>query len=713
MQADARHPSPPSSIAGAPLVLGRVPVEALFSRRLIVAVAVFGTAMALLVAVTTAVGLWAGRQEAISGAEAVTRNLARSLTESIERSVGSIDVTLASIGDAAMEQGLSGPHLDLKAAVAQRLTFTPYLRQILVVRADGTVLFDSAGMADGRPLDLSALLEEHARLPRPLVIGVPVDGRFIGGGGRGLGHRTIPVSRLIRAADGRTLGLVVGAVNPEYFVSSFQGIESESGAHVHLWRFDGLMLAGGGGVGDPHQERGWETPLFSRYLKDAEMGTFSGVESDGLSWITSYRTTMSWPLVVSVGLTHDVALAGWRRNVEVIAWPVAAVTLIVLALTVGLAAMLRRRGHDEARLRLSDMVLNNVSNGVTIADAASPDLALIYVNPAFEKITGYGARNAVGRNARFLHEFDPSQDALDDIRVALREGRPASVVLRNQRADGSLFWNQLSLSPVHGADGAVTHWVGVQRDITQQEEARAALAKAYDDVAHYSEDLERFSFVLAHHLQEPARQMRLQAQVLLQRLEDLPDNGARQPAELIIRAAKRLVEMLRDVQAYLAVERQPVAGGTASSELALAAALNRFADPAEVGPVEVERGMLPRVGISQKHLDDLFEILIENAVRFRDGGRPLAIRVAAENHSDGWLFRVADNGIGIDPAYHERVFVALERLHLADSYGGTGIGLAIARKIVESAHGRIWVESDGVSGSTFLFTLPKAPGGMM
>lgn len=712
MQADVNVPHS-SGPAGAPLVLGSVPVEPLFSRRLIAVVTVFGIGMALLVAVTTAAGLWAGRREAVSGAEAVTRNLARSLTESVERSINSIDVTLASVADLASEQGLAAARLDLRAAVAQRLSFTPYLRQILVVRADGTVLFDSADMAGAHPFDLSALLEEHGRLPRPLVIGVPVDGRFIGGGGRMLGHKIIPVSRVIRAADGQVLGVVIGAANPDYFVSSFQGIEAESGAHVHLWRYDGLMLAGAGGLNDPHQERGWTSPLFSRHLKDAEMGTFKGMEDDGTNWITSYRTALSWPLVVSVGVSYDEALASWRRSVEMIAWPVGGVTLIVLGLTAAMTAMLRRRGRDEARLRLSDMVLSNVSNGVTIAEARSADLPLIYVNPAFEKITGYGAQDALGRNARFLHEFDPAQEALDDIRGALAEGIPASVVLRNQRADGSLFWNQLSLSPVHGADGAVTHWVGVQRDITQQEEARAALAKAYDDVAHYSEDLERFSFVLAHHLQEPARQMRLQAQVLLQRLEDYPDAGAQQPAELIIRAAKRLVEMLRDVQAYLAVERQPVAGGTASSESALAAALNRFVDPAQMGPVAVERGLLPRVGISQKYLDDLFEILIENAVRFRHGERPLALAVGAENHADGWLFRVGDNGIGIDPAYHERVFVALERLHLADSYGGTGIGLAIARKIVESAHGRVWVESDGAEGSAFLFTLPKAPGGMV
>lgn len=701
-------PNTKANNSNAAPVLGRVPVRPLFSPTLIRLVGAFGFSMGLLVAAVTAAGLWAGRQEALTGAEAVARNLTRVLTDSVERSINSVDVTLAWVAEQAALDGGIAPRPDLDQLIAQRLAFLPHLRQILVVRADGRVGYDSAHQAEGRRLDLGDLLDEHARLPRPLVIGAPVEGRYLGGGSRPGGQRTIPVSRAVRSSDGQIAALVVGALNPEFFVAHFQSIETESGAHTHLWRFDGALLAGAGGVADIQQTRGWDNPLFSRHLKEAEMGTFTEVSPDGLDWITSYRTALSWPLVISVGMPVQRALEDWRNSGEMIAWPVAAVTLIVWGLTAGLMAMLRRRGRDEARLRLSDMVLNNVSNGVTIADAGQADLPLIYVNPAFEQITGRPAAAVLGRNARFLHEFEPDQEGLAEVRTAIARGMPVTAVLRNRRADGTVFWNQLSLSPVRGDDGAVTHWVGVQRDITRQEEARAALTKAYDEVARYSDDLERFSFVLAHHLQEPARQMRLQAQVLLQRLGEDGDSGARRPAELIIKAAKRLVDMLRDVQAYLAVERRPQGDAAASSEAALAAALKRFADEASTGPVEVRRGLLPMVGLSQKALDAIFAVLVENAVRFGDSGRPLRLSVGAEPHSDGWCFQVSDNGIGIEPSYHQRIFVALERLHPAAAFEGTGIGLAIARRIVESAGGRIWVESDGDTGSTFRFTLPAA-----
>ncbi len=690
-----------------PPVLGNVPVQPLYSTALVRLVAVFGVGVALAVAVATGAALWAGRQEAIIAAQNVTGSLARPLTDAVARSINSIDVTLASVADLARKAGLDHGEIDLADAVTQRLVFTPHLRQVLVVAADGRVLFDSAGIVAGGRMDVAGLIDEHRRLPRPLLFGLPVEGRYMGSMGKAAGQSLIPVSRAVTNADGSVAALVVAAINPEHFNGGFDAIEAETGAQVHLWRFDGVLLAGARSSSAAPGTNTVDLPLFARHLKTAEMGTFIDLDDDGVRRITSYRATLSWPLVISVGLPIDKALANWRSNAEQIGWPVALVILAVLGLTVVLVRTLAKRARDEARLRLSDLVLANVSNGVTIADASLPDLPLLYVNPAFERITGYSARQAIGRNARFLHVDDPGQDELNAVRDALTEGTAVTVKLRNMRADGAPFWNQVSLTPVRNGGGAITHWVGVQRDITQEEEARAALTAAYADVAHYSADLERFSFVLAHHLQEPARQMRLQAQILLQRQGDGTASADREPSERIVEASARLIGLLRDVQTYLAVERRPAEGPPGSTNRALNGAVERYKMRAPGAISRMDKDDLPKVGVTQQHLDDLFKILVENAVQFRHPERPLGLKVTVEAEGKFWLFRFADNGIGIDSSNFERIFIPLERLKKHSDHSGTGIGLAVARRIVEAARGRIWVESDGVGGSTFRFTLPR------
>lgn len=685
---------------GGSSVLGSVPVRPLYSTALVRFVALFGIGVALAVGISTWTALWAGRQEAVAAAGNITASLTRALTDSVARSINSLEVTLSSVADLVREADQSGSDMGLASSITQRLRLAPHLRQILVVASDGMVRFDSAGLATGRRMDIGATIEDLKHVPRALVIGLPVEGRFIGGGVMAAGQSLIPVSSAIRNPDGSIAALVVAAINPEHFQMIFHEIEQDSHARVQLWRFDGVLLAGAGLSGRFPMTLSADLPLFKTHLKTAEMGGFIDSDDDGILRITSYRTTLAWPLVVSVGISMDDALVNWHRNVAQVGWPVGLVCLVVLGMTVFLVRSLARRARDEAMLRLSDRVLANVSNGVSIADASQPDLPLLYVNHAFEQITGYKAAEAIGRNARFLHDDEADQEGLDLIREALAEGKSVSVKLLNRRADGSGFWNHVSLTPVRSPVGIITHWVGVQRDITQEERDRADLADAYNSVARYSADMERFSFVLAHHLQEPARQMRLQAQLLLQK-DSLPP-ADRVPADHIIEASARLVELLRDVQIYLAVEREPVKGAVGSSNMALDAAVAKF------GPLSVEHGDLPQVAVPQRRLDDLFEILVKNSVEFCHLERPSHISVTVESSDDSfWLFKVADNGIGIEPCYFERVFIPLERLHLRVGHSGTGIGLAVARRIVEAVHGRIWVESDGIAGSTFLFTLPK------
>ncbi len=134
-----------------------------------------------------------------------------------------------------------------------------------------------------------------------------------------------------------------------------------------------------------------------------------------------------------------------------------------------------KRQQKEEELRLSNQAIGASINGIVIADAREPDLPIIYINPAFERLTGYSAAEVVGRNCRFLQGKDTDQPAIDELRAALREGKSCTVVLSNYRKDGTHFWNELTISPIYDAQGNVTHFVGIQMDITQRKQAQEAL----------------------------------------------------------------------------------------------------------------------------------------------------------------------------------------------------------------------------------------------
>ncbi|HEY9634657.1 MAG TPA: adenylate/guanylate cyclase domain-containing protein [Coleofasciculaceae cyanobacterium] len=136
---------------------------------------------------------------------------------------------------------------------------------------------------------------------------------------------------------------------------------------------------------------------------------------------------------------------------------------------------IKERQQKEEELRLSNQAIAASSNGIVISDARKPDMPITYVNPAFEHLTGYDAQEVVGRNCRFLQGNDTDQPALNELREALRRGKGCKVVLSNYRKDGTLFWNELSISPIFDADGNLTHFVGIQTDITERKVAQEAL----------------------------------------------------------------------------------------------------------------------------------------------------------------------------------------------------------------------------------------------
>lgn len=682
-------------------------VTRLYSNRLIVMVAVFGVLAVVGLTAVLLGSMRSSRLMALEAAEHSSHNIAQAVTGSVARTVQSVDVLLLATASQFEENSWPDNPADADQQLRRLLTFMPHIRQLALIADDGRILGDSGDRQLTAQWDARPYFTQADSGLQGTLIGTRQSGRMLGPAEGPHIHHFIPFFRVLKARGGHGAALLVAAVNPLYFNDMFTSLDLPPSARLRMWRYDGTLLAGdeddGGFAAADHAG----DALFAQHLKKSEFGTFLLTDTDGSERITSYRTTANWPVVISVGLSRDDVLAYWQEASLPLLWPVAGLALGLLVLTAILTRSLILRARTEAMLVLSEQVLQTVSNGVAIADATQADLPLVYVNPAFESMTGYKASDVVGTNARFLHRDDNDQPTLEQLRIALTAGEAVHVVLRNYRADGSLFWNDMTISPVHAITGGLTHFVAIQRDITEQEQNRVSLRQAYDRIERYSAELERFSFILAHHLQEPARHIVLYSQMIARALDGHIDPELRGNLDFLTKAGGRLKDLLRDVQLYLAMDRLAMVGGNAEAEMVLDKEwVNRSAALADA---DLSSGPLPRVQVPPRRLADLFAILIDNAILFRHPDRPLRIIVAATRQENGfWSFTFSDNGLGIPPEFLEKVFGVFERLHGREQFRGNGVGLAIARKLVETLGGRISAQSDGVSGTTLTFTLPEA-----
>jgi light-regulated signal transduction histidine kinase (bacteriophytochrome) len=243
----------------------------------------------------------------------------------------------------------------------------------------------------------------------------------------------------------------------------------------------------------------------------------------------------------------------------------------------------------------------------------------------------------------------------------------------------------------------------------RQSEARfrqlaESLAQANEELTRANSDLEQFGYSASHDLQEPLRNVMIYSQLLARDYGSKLDGGALEMLGYLRGGAARMERLIRDLLAYTQVKKLDVEENTDATQ-AVADALANLANAIAESCAAIEYGSLPTVPIHKVHLQQIFQNLIGNALKYRSEKQPL-IQVAAEKRDRQWLFSVRDNGIGIDSEYREQIFGLFKRLHAGDGYSGTGIGLAICKRTVERYGGRIWVESTPGESSTFYFTLP-------
>jgi two-component system CheB/CheR fusion protein len=346
-----------------------------------------------------------------------------------------------------------------------------------------------------------------------------------------------------------------------------------------------------------------------------------------------------------------------------------------------------------------------------IYDAAGKpvDYRFVEANPAFEKHTGF--HDGLGKTIR---ELVPNHDEhwFEIYGRVARTGEPTRfenpAVAMGREYDVFAF-------PV-GEEA--NRRVGILfKDITNQKRAEEALREAYEtleqrvaertaELARSNEELAQFAHVASHDLQEPLRMVSGFLKLLDERYKPQLDDKAREYINYSVEGAVRMSQLITDLLAYSRVGRAAEPFHVADSGAALETALANLGASIRESGATVTHGDLPTVQADETQLMQLLQNLVGNAVKFRSPDRPCQVHVAAEKKPDHWVFSVRDNGIGIDPKQHERVFVIFQRLHTRERYPGTGIGLAICKKIVERHGGRIWVESKIGEGSTFYFSLP-------
>ncbi len=235
-------------------------------------------------------------------------------------------------------------------------------------------------------------------------------------------------------------------------------------------------------------------------------------------------------------------------------------------------------------------------------------------------------------------------------------------------------------------------------DITERKRAEEELKRS-------NAELEQFAYVASHDLQEPLRAVAGMVQLLQQRYQGQLDERANLYIAHAVEGATRMQTLINDLLAFSRVDTRGRPFAPVNVAAALRPALANLAVAVRESRATITHDELPTVLADSGQLTQLFQNLIGNALKFR-GDQPPAIHVGAERLADAWRFSVRDNGIGIEPQYAERIFVVFQRLHTRRAYPGTGIGLAICKKIVERHGGRIWVESEPGRGATFLFTIP-------
>lgn len=348
-------------------------------------------------------------------------------------------------------------------------------------------------------------------------------------------------------------------------------------------------------------------------------------------------------------------------------------------------------------------------NSMDIITILEKDGTMRYESPSVERTLGFQREELTGANVfEFVHP-DDKEEAMKIFSQAIENpGLSLSLEVRFKHKDGS--WRILEVMGKNLLDNpAVAGIVVNSRDINKRKQSQEDLMQLAEELKRSNTDLQQFAYAASHDLQEPLRVVAGFVKLLGKRYKDKLDTKAEEFIDNAISGVKRMEILIKDLLAYSQIGTKGNAFKLTDCSFTLGNALANLQAAIEENKAEVTYDRLPTLMADATQLGSLFQNLISNAIKFRGNKKP-KVHVSACLKENEWVFSVQDNGIGIDPKDAERIFIIFQRLHSREEYSGTGIGLAVCKRIVERHGGRIWVESQPGRGSTFYFTLINTAG---
>lgn len=363
------------------------------------------------------------------------------------------------------------------------------------------------------------------------------------------------------------------------------------------------------------------------------------------------------------------------------------------------------RKKAEEKYKLSQKLFQDIIDGYPDAIfVKDTEGSFITVNKKLEELLGIKREEVKGKTDYDIISMEDADSYREHDRIVLEKEEPAQFEEEADLIDGRHIY-LANKFPLYDTNDKLYGVASISADITELKKAESEIRETLRNLSQSNKELEQFAYITSHDLREPLRMIVSFLQLLERRYKDQLDKDAKEFIEYAVNGAKRLDNMTNDLLQYSRITSEKRMVTLVDFEKVLEEALINLKVPIEESNVEITHDPLPKIKGDAQRKVQLFQNLIANAIKYRSNETP-KIHISVKKEKHYYVFSIKDNGIGMAPEHLERIFTIFQRLHINEEYEGTGIGLAIAQKIVQQHDGEIWAESELGKGSTFYFTIP-------